>query len=327
MPTAKRRAFNQIKEEISFRVPRQKLPEAWVIHEYGPDYGIDCVVELFDYVDDSKEIAETLGEHFYVQLKASDSVQYATRRAYPRGNVAKGKLSEDKSEFIDIDVANFQIDISDLLTVELLGPAVPVLLILVDIQTERAFFVCLNDYLEKVVLPEDPLFANKGSKLIQIPIQNEVLPKEANLVSLRAYGKRAKMYGAFTRFAFQKMEIARSRGRAGFNPETSADLDLEMLRVFTQSALRQDIWRAHDFWEPIQWSLRELKDVEQALADGIDPKDLDAFKQYCDDHVWRRLCNLGNMYEELVREWFLPTVLAQLASYPEQGKLQKSAEA
>jgi hypothetical protein len=30
------------------------------------------------------------------------------------------------------------------------------------------------------------------------------------------------------------------------------------------------------------------------------------------------------MYEELVREWFLPTVLAQLASYPEMGKLQKT---
>lgn len=133
-----------------------------MIHEYGPDYGIDCVVELFDYIDEAKEVAETLGEHFYVQLKASESVHYTTRRAHPRGNVAKGKLSEDKAEYIDIPVANFQLDVSDLLTVELLGPAVPVLLILVDIQTERAFFVCLNDYLEKVILPEDPAFLKRG---------------------------------------------------------------------------------------------------------------------------------------------------------------------
>ncbi|MBK7353897.1 MAG: hypothetical protein IPJ05_10500 [Nitrosomonas sp.] len=69
----------------------------------------------------------------------SDSIKYSTRRAHPRRNVAKGKLSEDATEFIDIEVANFQLDVSDLLTVEQLGTAVPVLLILVDIQTERAF--------------------------------------------------------------------------------------------------------------------------------------------------------------------------------------------
>ena len=144
----KRRSFNQIKEEISYRVLRQKLPETWVIHEYGPDYGIDCVVELFDYVDDRKEIAETLGESFYVQLKASDSIEYATRRAFSRRNVAKGKLLEDRSKYIDIEVAKFQIDASDLLTVQAIGTAVPVLLILIDVATERAFFVCINDYLD-----------------------------------------------------------------------------------------------------------------------------------------------------------------------------------
>ncbi|MGD9758898.1 MAG: DUF4365 domain-containing protein [Comamonas sp.] len=324
MATVKRRTFSQVKEEISFRILRQKLPEAWVIHEYGPDYGIDCVVELFDYVDEAKQVAETLGEQFYVQLKASDSVQYATRRAHPRGNVAKGKLTENKSEFIDIAVANFQLDVSDLLTVEQLGPAVPVLLILVDIQTERAFFVCLNDYLEKVILPEDPLFFEKGSKQIQIPVQNEILPRDINLVPLRAYGKRAKMYGAFTRFAFQKKEIERTRGLANFNPETSGAHDLEMIRVFTESSLRQDVWRGHDFWEPMQWSLNELTDVQQSIATGIEEKEIEAFKQYCDDFVWHRLCNLASMYEELVREWFLPTVLAQLASYSEMGKLQRT---
>lgn len=294
-----------------------------MIHEYGPDYGIDCVVELFDYVDETKEVAETLGEHFYVQLKASDSVHYTTRRAHPRGNVAKGKLSEAKSEYIDIAVANFQLDVSDLLTVELLGPAVPVLLILVDIQTERAFFVCLNDYLEKVILPEDPAFFEKGSKQLQIPLQNEILPRDVNLVPLRAYGKRAKMYGAFARFAFQRQGIKRIRGLANFNPDTSAAHDLEMLRVFTESALRQDVWRGHDFWEPMLWSRNELKDVQQSIAVGIEPKQLDSFKKYCDEFVWHRLTNLASMYEELVREWYLPTVLAQITSYPEVGKLQK----
>lgn len=324
MATPKRRSLNQVKEDISFRILRQKLPEAWVIHEYGPDYGIDCVVELFDYVDEAKEIAETLGESFHVQLKSSDSLKYVTRRAHPRGNVVKGSLTENKAEFIDIEVVNFQIDVSDLLTVQLLGPAVPVLLILVDIRTERAFFVCLNDYLEKIVLPEDPNFSEKESKRLQIPIQNEILPRNTHLVPLRAYAKRAKMYGAFTRFAHQKKEIERSRGKAAFNIDTSAESDIEMLRVFTESALRQDIWRGHDFWEPMRWSLNELQDVEANIRNGICLDALEGFKEYCDQYVWHRLCNLSNMYEELVREWFLPTVLAQLSSYPEQGKIQKA---
>lgn len=97
-----------------------------------------------------------------------------------------------------------------------------------------------------------------------------------------------------------------------------------MIRVFTESALRQDVWRGHDFWEPMQLSLNELIDVQQNIEMGIEGKDIEAFKQYCDVHVWHRLCNLASMYEELVREWFLPTVLAQLASYPEMGQLQKT---
>jgi hypothetical protein len=70
----KRRSLNQIKEDNSYHILRSKLPESWVIHEYGPDYGIDYVVELFDYIDDRKTMAETLGENFFVQLKASIAV-------------------------------------------------------------------------------------------------------------------------------------------------------------------------------------------------------------------------------------------------------------
>lgn len=323
MRTVKRRSFNQVIEEISYRILRQKLPESWVMHEYGPDYGIDCVIELFDYVDAEKTIAETLGEQFFVQLKGSESVSYGKRRAYPRGNVAKGSLNENKSEYIDIDVANFQLDVSDLLTVQQLGPAVPVLLILVDINTERAFFVCLNDYLEKVIIPEDENYNKKGSKQIQIPIQNEILPTEVNLIPLRAYGKRAKMYGAFTRFLYQRTEIQRSIGLTNFSPETTYSHDVGMLRVFTENSLQQDIWRGHDFWLPMMGSFDELTEVQNILNSGINEADLPDFLNYCNNVVWHRLTNLSSMYEELVREWFLPTMLAQLSSYPEVGTIIK----
>lgn len=157
----KRRSISQVKEEISVTVLRKKLPREWVVHSYGADYGIDCVVELFDFIDASESIAETLGENFFVQLKSSDCIEYATRKAYTRGNVAKGCLTENKNDFVEISVAKLQLDISDILTVQSIGIAIPVLLILVDTKTEKAYFVCLNDYIDKVLIPEDPSYSKK----------------------------------------------------------------------------------------------------------------------------------------------------------------------
>jgi hypothetical protein len=312
----KRRSLNQIKEEISYQVLREKLPDSWVIHEYGPDYGIDCVIELFDYINDEKTMAETLGENFYVQLKASSSIEYTTRRVYPRGNVEKGSLNENKSECIDIEVAKFQLEMSEILTVQSMGIAVPVLLILVDTDTRRAFFICINDYIDKVLAPEDKQYYKKASKTLYIPLQNEILDNEVNLVGLRAYGKRSKMYGAFSKFYFQKKEIDRALGLANFNTDEDIDSKIEMVTTFVETAVRQDIWSGHEFWEPIQWSYNELRDIETNLVEGIKKSEQQYFLEYCHQYVWHRLANLGNMYEELVREWYMPTFLAQMTSYP-----------
>lgn len=37
---------------------RAAAPKHWVIHGYEPDYGIDGTVEIFDYVDDERLLAE-----------------------------------------------------------------------------------------------------------------------------------------------------------------------------------------------------------------------------------------------------------------------------
>lgn len=316
----KRRSNTHITEEDSYRILRQKLPPAWVIHEYGPDYGIDCVVELFDYVDPKKTIAETLGEVFYVQLKGTKNPEYATHRVFARGNVEKGKLSEDKDDHIDINVVKFQLETPELATVQAMGMAIPVLLILVDIATERAFFVCLNDYIDKILLPDDPNFESKGTKTIHIPLLNELGQGEDNLMGPRAYGKRAKMCGAFTKFSYQKKEIERAFEKARLDVKLNHEQILDMLETFTHTSLRQDIWEGHEFWEPIKWSHADLIDVRDSMKSGITPSDMVSFAKYCDEQVWFKLANLSNMYEELVREWFLPSYLAQLTSYPSLPK-------
>lgn len=312
----KQRSINQIKEDISFRVLRDKLPQEWVVHSYGADYGIDCVVELFDFVDEDKTIAETLGENFFVQLKSSDCIEYSTRKAYGRGNVAKGNLTEDKDDFVEISVAKFQLHMTDILTIQSMGIAIPVLLILVDTNTEKTFFVCLNDYIDKVLIPEDPYYASKRTKTIYIPTSNEIQEEEDALVALRAYGKRSKMYGAFSLFNYQLKEILRMQGKTAAPHMVPLENAVEMIKTFVDIALSQDIWSGHEFWKPMEWSNNELLTLKDKLSRGVKSEDHQEFLIYCSDYIWHRLTNLSNMYEELVREWFMPTYLAMLTSYP-----------
>lgn len=312
----KQRSLNQVKEDISVRVLREKLPKEWVVHSYGADYGIDCVIELFDFIDDDKNIAETLGENFFVQLKSSDCIEYATRKAYGRGNVAKGALIEDKDDCVEIPVAKFQLDMSDILTIQSIGIAIPVLLVLIDTNSERAFFLCLNDYIDKVLIPEDPSYASKGSKTVYIPTANEILDTEDALVSLRAYGKRSKMYGAFALFNYQLKEIFRMQGKTAYPHSIPLAQATEMIKTFVDISLRQDIWTGHEFWKPVLWSHSELLTLKEKLSRGVKAEDHEQFLTYCSDYIWHRLTNLSNMYEELVREWFMPTYLAMLVSYP-----------
>lgn len=312
----KQRSLNQVKEDISFRVLREKLPQEWVVHSYGADYGIDCVVELFDFVNSDKKLAETLGENLFIQLKSSDCIEYTTRKAYSRGNVAKGRLREDKNDYVEIEVAKFKLDMSDILTVQSMGIAIPVLLVLVDTNSEKAFFVCLNDYIDKVLIPEDPCYASKSSKIIYIPIANEILNQENALVALRAYGKRSKMYGAFSLFNYQLNEIRHMQDMSTIPYHMFSEYDIGMIKTFVEIALRQDVWSGHKFWKPMEWSYNELLVVKEELNQGIENEDYHQYLIYCQSQVWHRLNNLSNMYEELVREWFLPTYLATLTSYP-----------
>ncbi|HEC2533737.1 TPA: DUF4365 domain-containing protein [Yersinia enterocolitica] len=310
----KRRSINQVKEDISVTVLREKLPREWVVHSYGADYGIDCVVELFDFIDDSESVAETLGENFFVQLKSSDCIEYTSRKAYTRGNVAKGNLTENKDDFVEIPVAKFQLEISDILTVQSIGIAIPVLLILVDTKTKKAYFVCLNDYIDKVLIPEDPNYYQKNSKTIYIPLENEILDNEDALVPLRVYGKRSKMYGAFSLFNYQLKEINRIQGKAAAPHSVSFEDAVEMIKNFIVIALRQDIWSGHEFWKPMVWSYKELLELKKDIDKEVKPEDYEHLLSYCSECIWHRLTNLSNIYEELVREWFMPIYLATLTS-------------
>lgn len=250
MSRAKRRSSSNIIGEQGERLLRHILPAHWVIHEYKPDYGIDYVVEVFDYVEE--KVAETLGELFFVQLKTVEKVEKETITVYNRGNVEKAPLTEGNKQDT-VDVFKIQLETSELKTVQLMGAANPVLLVLAVLETESVYFVCLNDFLDKVIIPADPKWFEKAEKTIHIPAVNKVDKKSeiAELWPLMFYAKRSKLHAGFIKFVYQHHELRMSVERGDSAEELS-----KLMLHFANILLDLYVWDAH----PI------LKDHRKDLA-------------------------------------------------------------
>ena len=317
----KRRVVQKIMEESSLALARMQLPKEWVLHEYAPDYGIDFVVETFRFINPEQTIAETLGEFFFVQMKSTKSVSSITKKVYQRFNVEKS-VREDKDTVAMIEVIPYALDVDEIQTIMSMGTAVPVVLFLADLSTNKIYWVCLTDYIEKIILPQDALKTHEASITIHIPAEN-VLSSEASIAHLAFLARRSKLMGAFNKFNYQKDELA-------FN-----DSEEVILRFIT-------IVKAFDFWTAkYQWPIlpifyKELLEVEKFyLADNSERKAIvmehpglrmafetmgisaepmcqeqqinNLFFKFKTKDFWQRLGNLGNMYEEVCKEWFLPT--------------------
>jgi Domain of unknown function (DUF4365) len=313
MAHAKRRPLQHVMEDESVKVLQRLLPKEWVIRPYHRDYGIDFIVELFNYVDEERRMAETLGEHVFLQLKSVLRTEIETVAVSGRGNVAKGALQHSQKDSVTISVIKFQIDTDELLTVETMGPGVPVLLVLVTLDQSRAFFVCLNDLIDKVIIPEEPQYADKGTKVVYVPAKNEITGDPISLTGIRFYGKRAKIYSAFSLFEYQRNELSYAAEQPSvFEP---------MLRHFVRVLERLDIWDADVmglfgcYWSELQKMLARLD------AEGCCP-----YVVAEAGRIWTGLVAVSHTFEECWREWFLPTYLAQLLSYPGSAEFIAPAE-
>jgi hypothetical protein len=221
-----------------------------------------------------------------------------------------------------------------------------VLLFLVELSTSRIYFVCLNDLIEKVVLPEDPDYHLKASKVIHIPLTNCIVPGHpVSLLPLGTYAKRPKLYAAFEKFGYQLHQLERSLAYWNDAPsealqDEAATMLMDEVQHFLSINLRYDFWTRIPEWQPIGWSSRELHALADLLRTPGVGRELENLREYLltqpgvsrdeewvremslsevqamfyDDTVliWRRLDNLSRIYEELVREWFLPTYLSTL---------------
>lgn len=318
----KRRVVQKIMEEKSLVLAREQLPEEWVIHEYAPDYGIDFVVETFDFIDQKREVAETLGEFFFVQMKSVKKAEKTSIKVFERNNVEK-TLTKIDGKFADIDVIKYSIDVDELHTIMSMGCAVPTVLFLADLSEEKIYFVCLNDYIEKILLPQSQKLQNTKSVTIYIPTSN-IITSSKVICHLTFLARRSKLFGAFNKFNYQRNELKFC---------SSPELILRFISIIKE----YDFWDTKVVWPPLEGMYNTLLEIESffssnvleeklrilesrgfsnnILKNFVDDTDsttmlndiIDIYTTHCVFPYWDKLCNLGNIYEEICKEWFLPT--------------------
>lgn len=312
MPHNKRRPMQHIMEEQSSLIIRKKLPEEWVLHQYAPDYGIDFVVETFEYINEEHTIAETLGEFFFVQLKSVQAAKVEKISVKDRYNVEKSYECENGTS-AEMEVIKYSIEINEIYTVMSMGTAVPTVLLLVDLSTEDVYFLCLNDYIEKILLPDRKKLQNKAAVAIYIPKGNQIDRPECQ-THLSFLARRSKLFGAFNKFNYQRKEL--------FYDDSPA-LILHFISIIKE----YDFWETKVKWPAMEGMYTKLLEIEAFLQatdetrksilqkSGIpdefgddDPGDmLETYIKLFALPFWDKLCNLGNIYEEICKEWFLPT--------------------
>jgi hypothetical protein len=324
----KRRVAQHMMEDASIQLVIDALPKEWVVRQYRPDYGLDLAVETFRQVDGNPGVFETMGEHFFVQVKSVKQVATKRTKVSARLNVAKFPLGETnpaaaEAEARFVDVIPFAIDTGLLNTVQAMGASALVYLFLASLEDSRVFFVCLNDYIDKILVPEQPGFSEQESVTLRIPASNELGQAEALAESyslLRFFAKRAKFYSAFNLFAYQRHELRFLDDSQHFR---------QMAAHFLQIISGLDIWNSPG-WAIVEDYAAWLSHLKEVLPNV---PDAEWFARHPVSHVaasileseearekmvcinisqfWDGLNVLSRNYEEICREWFLPTDLAE----------------
>lgn len=226
MANGKVRSQSHLIDQKAILHIRQKLPEGWVVRELSPDYGIDLDVELF--VKEHGQVV-TLGEHLYMQVKGTTCAKYK--------NIS---IEEDEIKVVKKCLV-FQLDTALLRLVERVGDSLPILLVTIDMNTNEAFFVCLNDYVN-FFLCTDTDWRTQKTKVIYVPCNNCI---ESTRL-LRWYALRPKLNAFFA----QSSALIDDLEYAG-----SSEIYIQKVRDFALRNSESDIWNCIDlgftFMEPV----------------------------------------------------------------------------
>ena len=320
----KRKSASHIIDTEAIKIIKNMLPEYWSIRGYQPDYGIDLAIEIFEKVETKKGKAfDTLGEHIFIQVKGKEKVKISQFKIKERKNVEKSDIKESGT-INEIEVIKLQIDTVELSTIERMGNAVIVMLFVVDVENGDIYFLNLNDYIDKCIIPHDRRYFSKKSKTVAIPLKNKITRNAISHSPLLFYAKRPKYYAFFNKISYQLNEI----NYIGDNSLIS------QCKYFSEILLRFDIWNHSELWPLLDHYKKKLTgfadtDHSKMLKDfeknekkvrwdpAYHPQDIFCTKSemvyYMEIRgLWEEMNKLYNVYEEICREWFIPTMINEL---------------
>ncbi|WP_415528757.1 DUF4365 domain-containing protein [Gluconacetobacter sp.] len=327
---AKQRSDTHLQEASSEDIVRSHIPEEWCIRKLHPDYGVDLSIEVFERKNDG---IPTMGEFLYIQLKSTKKLRRKSVTLRERLNVEKFPLSHrsitgSSDERYELDVVSYSIDIDTLDNARLMSASTPLMLFLVDSIQKDVYFICLTDYYEKILLPKNLDFSTRSSVTIYIPVSNRL--SDSTIDFLRLYASRAKLYSMFNicKYQYNEMNSLQYHFIETFNERELSILeaDINIIRRFSQRAASLPIWERAHLWPHLMHARRTLEatilELEKNTIEVIKAEmpngniisaDHSKLLQHC-SYSWKLLANLGNVFEDICREWLIPTILGQLCS-------------
>lgn len=151
------------------------LPFNCILRPYRPDYGLDYSLEMFAPSHIAPQAEETLGEHLFIQLKTVRWPKKGSLTIHERFNVEKRLEELDRSAPMGkIQTISKAVEDSELVTIERMGVGQAVLLVIADLGTQECYFVCLNDYIDRILMPRHKDYASRSSRSLHVPVANSL---------------------------------------------------------------------------------------------------------------------------------------------------------
>jgi len=150
-----KRPKEHVIENISSIILRNKLPESWILRDIEPDYGLDKTLEIV-------EGEVVTGKEILIQLKGTRTPNFHH------------------------DYLSFSLNVSNLLYY--MERDTPILLIVVDINTEDCYWVFLQKYVFQVLNIEKPNWDKQKTITLRIPRCQKVSNKIDEIIEIAKGG-------------------------------------------------------------------------------------------------------------------------------------------
>lgn len=244
---------NFIMEIQSENLFRSILPDNYLLRKYSMDFGIDYDLELFEREDNH---FVTQGEHILIQLKSSNQLKHE-------------KIKPFDLRYGDevIDVVVFRIELSFIELVERMGDAIPVLLILADLNHHVMYYICINDYIH-YTLGKTTKKLNAKSINLYIPVRNRLSCDLEGIFPIQFYGKRSKLISFCNRIQIISKDFEYCR---------DIEETMFLIRKTVNWCLSLDIWTIEKRIPTLHYFFIEIQRIKK--NNYISPKALKQLKR------------------------------------------------